>query len=271
MQYIQGMAHSHLEIEETAARSVLMPQDGPPVTRYTLNPYIGCGMGCAYCYVMKYPYAEEHPLPWGAWVQPKTNAPFLLGRARDKIWGRRIFVGSATDPYQYVERRYRLTRRCLNVLEDSNPKDVVVHTRSHLILDDVELLRAFKSPLRVCFSIPTDDDRVRKKLEPHAPRIDVRLKTMRRLRAEGIHVTAAVAPLLHCDPARFARLLHDAADDVYTTSMRYTDKTGLQSTDGARAYFESARYRDLVAETDRCLDAAGLKTNGDDGRDFASR
>ena len=189
------MAHSHLEIEETAARSVLMPQDGPPVTRYTLNPYIGCGMGCAYCYVMKYPYAEEHPLPWGAWVQPKTNAPFLLGRARDKIWGRRIFVGSATDPYQYVERQYRLTRRCLNVLEDSNPKDVVVHTRSHLILDDVELLRAFKSPLRVCFSIPTDDDRVRKKLEPHAPRIDVRLKTMRRLRAEGIHVTAAVQRL----------------------------------------------------------------------------
>ena len=112
------MAHTHLEVEETAARSVLMPQDGPPVTRYTLNPYVGCGMGCAYCYVMKYHYAMEHPLPWGEWVQPKTNAPFLLGKVRDKIWGRRIFVGSATDPYQYVERQYRLTRRCLSVLLD---------------------------------------------------------------------------------------------------------------------------------------------------------
>ena len=147
----------------------------------------------------------------------------------------------------------------------------MVHTRSHLILDDLELLRAFKTPLRVCFSVPTDDDRVRRKLEPNAPRIDVRLKTMRRLRSAGIHVTAAVAPLLHCEPARFARLLKDAVDDVYTGTMRYTDKTGLQWTDRARAYFDSRRYRDLVAEMDRCLNAAGLKANRDDERDFASR
>ena len=265
------MAHTHLEIEETAARSVLMPQDGPPATRYTLNPYVGCGMGCAYCYVMKYHYAAEHPLPWGEWVQPKTNAPFLLAKVRDKIWGRRIFVGSATDPYQYVERQYRLTRRCLGVLLDSNPKDVVVHTRSHLVLDDTDLLQGFKTRLRVCFSVPTDDDRVRRKLEPHAPRIEVRLKTMRRLRAAGIHVTAAVAPLLYGQPARFARLLKDAADDVYTGTMRYTDRTGLRQSDRAKAYFRSARYRDLVAEMDRCLEAAGLKTNRNDEEDFASR
>ena len=253
------MAHSSLSIEETPARSVLVAQDGPPVTSYTLNPYGGCGMGCAYCYVMKYPYAVEHPLPWGAWVKPKTNAPFLLGKVRDKIWGRSIFVGSATDPYQYIERRYRLTRRCLVVLLESNPESVVVHTRSHLVLDDLELLQSFGDRLSVGFSVPTDDDRVRRKLEPRAPRIEVRLRTMRRLRAAGIKVRASLSPLLYCSPKRFVRLLGESADAAYMGSMRYLDKTGLQSMDRARAYFRSARYRELFEEMDRRLVEAGLK------------
>ena len=67
------MAHAQLTIEEIGARSILVPQDGPPATEFTLNPYSGCGMGCAYCYVMKFPHAKEHPLAWGEWVQPKTN------------------------------------------------------------------------------------------------------------------------------------------------------------------------------------------------------
>ncbi len=248
-----------MSIEETGVRSVLVAQDGPPVTHFTLNPYSGCGMGCAYCYVMKYPYASEHPLPWGTWVRPKTNAPFLLGKVRDKVWGRKIFVGSATDPYQYVERQYRLTRRCLKVLLESNPLSVVVHTRSHLILDDLELLQAFGERLGVGFSVPTDDDRVRRKLEPHAPRIDARLKTMRRLRAAGIKVTASLSPLLYCSPKRFAQLLKDSADGAYMGSMRYVDKTALGSMDRASAYFSSARYRELIEEMDRCLVEVGLK------------
>jgi DNA repair photolyase len=56
--------------------------------------------------VMKFPFAAQHPLPWDAWVQPKMNAPFLLSKAQATIWGRRIFLGSATDPYQYI-RHYR--------------------------------------------------------------------------------------------------------------------------------------------------------------------
>ena len=252
------MPHAHLDIEEHGARSILMPQDGIPVTGYTLNPYIGCGMGCAYCYVMKYPYAREHPLPWGTWVKPKINAPFLLGKARAKIWGSRLFVGSATDPYQDVERQYRLTRRCLKIVLESNPKSIVVHTRSPLILEDLELLQAFGNRLRVGFSVPTDDDRVRRKLEPHAPRIGVRLKTMRRLRAAGIHVMASLTPLLYCRPRRFAQLLKGAADGVYTGSIRYLDKTRIQQMERAKAYFCSSDYDKLIEEMNRCLVEVGL-------------
>ena len=252
------MAHSHLTIEEIGARSVLMPQDGVPVTGYTLNPYGGCGMGCSYCYVMKYPHVRDKSLPWGTWVEPKVNAPFLLGKARAKIWGRGIFIGSATDPYQYVERQYRLTRRCLKILLESNPKSVVIHTRSPLILDDLELLQAFGDRLRVGFSVPTDDDRVRRKLEPHAPRIEVRLKTMRRLRAAGITVRGALAPLLYCKPKRFAKLLKDAADGVYMGEMRYLDKTAIRQMERARVYFSSTAYKELQDDMRRCLAEEGL-------------
>ncbi len=250
---------AHLQIDETGARSILVTQDGPPVTEYTLNPYLGCGMGCAYCYVMKFPFAQEHPLPWGTWVQPKTNAPFLVGKARAKIWGKCIFLGSATDPYQYPERQYRLTRRCLEVLLDCNLKGLTVHTRSHLILDDLDLLAQFGDRLRVGFSVPTDDDRVRKRLEPKAPRIEVRLKTMRKLKAAGIRVTASLAPVLYCNPKRFAELLKDAADGVYFGKMDYLEKTYLKDMPKAKAYFRSPEYKTLVDELEGCLKAVGLK------------
>ena len=253
------MAHNHLHIEETGVKSILVPQDGPPVTEYTLNPYSGCGMGCAYCYVMKFPFAAEHPLAWGTWVQPKTNAPFLLGKARAKVWGRRIFLGSATDPYQYIERQYRLTRRCLKVLLECNLQRLTVHTRSHLILDDLDLLTQFGKRLRVGFSVPTDDDRVRKKLEPKAPKIEVRLKAMRTLRQAGIEVTASLAPVLYCNPKRFADLLKDAADGVYFGKMDYLDKTQILEIPKAKAYFKSVEYQALVNKLEQCLKDVGLQ------------
>ena len=61
---------AHVQIDEIVARSILVPQrrHDDPITSFTLNPYVGCGMGCAYCYVLKCPFVATHPLPWGAWV-----------------------------------------------------------------------------------------------------------------------------------------------------------------------------------------------------------
>lgn len=249
-----------LQINETSARSVLITQkrfaDG--MSDFTLNPYVGCGMGCSYCYVMKFPFAAEHPLAWGEWVQPKINAPAVLNKARAQVWGRRVFVGSATDPYQYIERRYRLTRQCLQILLECNLARLIVHTRSHLIVDDIPLLQQFGTRLWVGFSIPTDDDRVRKKLEPKAPTIAVRLKTMQRLRTAGICVHAAVAPVLYCHPQRFASLLQDAADEVYCGTIAYLDKTAMHTLPRAQAYFRSQAYQQMVGELKEHLHKAGL-------------
>jgi len=251
-----------LQIEEIGVRSVLTPQDvesGLARYDFSLNPYQGCGMGCSYCYVIRYPFVEEHSAPWGEWARPKMNAPFLLGKARAKVWGKRIFMSSATDPYQYIEKKYRLTRSCLKVLLECNLKHLTVHTRSHLVLDDLDLLAQFGDRLEVGFSIPTDDDAVRKHLEPKAPTIDLRLATMRRLREARIAVRAAVAPVLRCNPVRFARLLADASDSVWIDTMRYEDKTYLRDMKEETAYFRSGAYRKTVRELEAELEAVGLK------------
>jgi DNA repair photolyase len=253
---------SPLQVEEIAVRSVLTPQDDESVlARYdfSLNPYQGCGMGCSYCYVIRYPFTDLRPGRWGDWVRPKVNAPFLLGRARAKIWGKRVFMSSATDPYQYVERRYRLTRRCLKILLECNLKRLTVHTRSHLVLDDLDLLLRFGDRVEVGFSVPTDDDLERRRLEPKAPRIEVRLATMRRLREAGIRVRAAVAPLLRCHPERFAQRLSEAADSAWVDSLRYEDRTYLRDRREDGIYFRSVRYRKMVAELEERLREVGLR------------
>jgi DNA repair photolyase len=157
-----------------------------------------------------------------------------------------------------VERKYRLTRRCLKVLLECNLKRLTVHTRSHLILDDLDLLLQFEGRLEVGFSIPTDDDEVRKRLEPKAPTIGVRLETMRRLRDAGIAVCATVAPALRCDPERFARVLASVADRAWVDTMRYEDQTYLRDRREEAAYFRSRAYREMVQELEARLREVGL-------------
>jgi DNA repair photolyase len=134
------------------------------------------------------------------------NAPELLWSQRHRLHNARVFMASATDPYQPLERQYRLSRRCLEVLLLCPTTEVIVHTRSPMVLQDLDLLRAFGDRLSVGFSIPTDDDTVRQVVEPHAPAIPSRWAAVERLTAAGIQVTIGVAPLMAVhDAMTFAR------------------------------------------------------------------
>ncbi len=188
------------------AQSILRPQkDERYGFGFALSPYRGCSHGCRYCYVREYPHALHRPEAWGSWVSPKVNAPELLWRQRHRLHEARVFLASATDPYQPLEREYRLTRRCLEVLLLCPTTEVIVHTRSPLVLQDLELLRAFGGRLSVGLSIPTDDDTVRQVVEPSAPPIPSRWAAAERLAAAGIAVTIGVAPLMAVhDPRAFA-------------------------------------------------------------------
>jgi DNA repair photolyase len=196
-----------LLVEPEEARSILRPQkDERYGFGFALSPYRGCGHGCRYCYVREYPNALHGPGDWGAWVAPKLNAPEMLWSQRHRLHGARVFMASATDPYQPLERQYRLSRRCLQVLLLCPTTEVIVHTRSPLVLQDLELLRAFGDRLSVGLSIPTDDDTVRQVVEPRAPAIPSRWAAAERLAAAGIRVTIGVAPLLAVhDASTFAR------------------------------------------------------------------
>ena len=196
-----------LLVEPEEARSILRPQkDERYGFGFALSPYRGCTHGCRYCYVREYPNALHQPGDWGGWVAPKLNAPELLWSQRHKLHQARVFMASATDPYQPLERQYRLSRQCLEVLLLCPTTEVIVHTRSPLVLQDLELLRAFGDRLSVGLSIPTDDDTVRQIVEPQAPPIPSRWAAAERLAAAGIQVTIAVAPLMAVHDAQaFAR------------------------------------------------------------------
>ena len=76
----------------------------------------------------------HNPNDWGAWVAPKVNAPALLWAQRHRLHDQTVFMASATDPYQPVEREFRLTRACLNVLLACPTTKVILHTRAPMIL-----------------------------------------------------------------------------------------------------------------------------------------
>ena len=196
-----------LLVEPEDARSILRPQkDERYGFGFALSPYRGCAHGCRYCYVREYPNALHGPEDWGGWVAPKLNAPELLWSQRHRLHQQTVFMASATDPYQPLERQYRLTRRCLQVLLLCPTTEVIVHTRSPLVLQDLDLFAAFGDRLSVGISIPTDDDTVRQVVEPHAPTIPSRWAAVEQLAAAGIPVAIAVTPLLAVHDAQaFAR------------------------------------------------------------------
>ncbi len=195
---------------------------------HTLQPYAGCQFSCRYCYVREMAVQRTNPfgLPWSRWIAPKTNAPELLARAaaRGTLARARIFCSSATDPYTPLERRLALTRGCLEVMVVHPPAALVVQTRSPLVLRDVALLR--RLPAGVSFTVTTADETVRRRFEPDSPRVARRIATLAALRAAGVPVQAAIAPLLPGDPARLAELLEPVVDRVVVDDFFRGDGAG---------------------------------------------
>ncbi len=240
-----------VNVNEIMAASILTPQKVGSLSQhfdFTINPYAGCAFACSYCYVPKFPSSHEvHE--WGSWVNVKMNAPELIRRERAKIFGSRIFFSSATDPYQYLELKYRLTRACLKEMLNYPPEHLTLHTRSHLMLQDIDLIRAFGDRLIVGISLPTDDDRVRKEFEPNAPSIFRRLELMRKLSENGVAVYVSMAPLLPCNPDRLVQMVSPYTGKVWVDTMRWLDVMRTPHLlDRYKTFFEEAHYSRLAQE-----------------------
>jgi DNA repair photolyase len=169
-----------------------------PFADYTLNAYQGCAFGCSYCYVpvMRKRFRLEEEQPWGGWVQVKINAPEVLRRQMQKVpMEAQIAIGTATDSWQPLEKRYRISRRILEELA-YYPNPVRILTRSPLLLRDIDILRRMVS-VSIGVSLPTFDERVRRVFEPYAPAIPGRLHLIRRLLEANLPVTLFWCPILY--------------------------------------------------------------------------
>jgi DNA repair photolyase len=220
-------------METIEARSLLTPTGGYLGDfTHSLNPYQGCVFGCSYCYVAWAPVAARDPRPWGRYVKAKTNAPEVLARelARHPPDTLRIFMASATDPYQPPERRLGLTRRLLEALVARPPALVVVQTRAPLVQRDADLLAALGDRVRVSMTIETNEEAIRRRVTPHAPSLAERRAAVAALHAAGIPTQVAVAPLLPHDPAAFAAWLAGCCDYVVVDTFVSGDGAGGRRT-----------------------------------------
>ncbi|MBI5478913.1 MAG: radical SAM protein [Deltaproteobacteria bacterium] len=212
-------------VREIEVDRVLIPEG---FGHYYINPYVGCIIGCEFCYVgpradMSRALEGLPALPWGRYVDVKMNAGELVRReAQTAPPGLVRLSPILTDPYQPLERKYRVTRACLEALVGRGFSPVVL-TRGACVVDDLDLLRQFPSAA-VGFSVPSDDDRVRRAFEPGADPVEERIEALARCHAAGLHAFAIVQPVLPMDPQRLVGLLAPHVEAVRIDRMYGGDR-----------------------------------------------
>ncbi len=156
---------------------------------YAINPYIGCTHACRYCYACFMKRFTNHTEKWGDFLDIK-----LCDKQIDlkKISGKTVFLSSATDPYNYLEAKYLLTRNILTQLVQSNAI-IQISTKNKLILRDLDLLKQIKN-LTVAISINTLDEKFRRDMD-RASTINDRLSTLKTLHDNGIKTVLFMSPI----------------------------------------------------------------------------
>lgn len=216
---------------------------------HTLSWAVGCGFGniyCGkYCYAAAFPnwlYNREEDEQWGDAVIVKDNAPDLLAAELKKAKQRstlRIFMSSVTDPYQPIERKVRMTRRCLEVFAQYDDLDLlVIQTRSPLVTNDLDLLASI--PYAV-LSMTIETDRGDLPYGPSETHIRQRLEAVRRASAAGIPTQITVSPCLPYTPSFATKLIASGVQRIVVDT--FVDGDGSQGKRTADSPFaEEANY-----------------------------
>lgn len=189
--------------------------------RWTVNPYRGCEFGCRYCYARyTHEYMELDGTEFESKIFVKENAGTLAAREleRERIWGEHIAIGTATDPYQPAEREFHATRSILEKMAEREGLSLSITTKSDQVAKDIDLLRRIseRSSLTVNITVTTVRARLARLLEPRAPRPDLRLAAVRKLRDAGISAGVFAMPILpgitdsEADLAKLASAARDA-------------------------------------------------------------
>jgi len=200
-----------MKITQKEAKSVLTPSKLPG-SDYVINPYSGCAFGCVYCYAdFTRKFTGHMDDKWGEYVDIKINTPEIFEKELNKLSknivkknefkkGDKpvIFFGSVTDPYQGVEAKFQLTRKCLEIISKNSIKNeikVSLLTKSPLVTRDIDIYKQIPN-LEIGMTITSTDDVVSRMFESCAPPSSLRIKALKELNKEGINTYAFVGPLL---------------------------------------------------------------------------
>jgi DNA repair photolyase len=189
-----------IRVEELDAKSILVPSKLPDAD-FVLNPYIGCAIGCQYCYAsFMGRFVGESIATWGEYVYVKRNAVELLRKDLESLRRRNcsgtILLSSVTDPYQPVEATYRLSRGLIEVLADvAYPDRIGVLTKSPMVTRDIDVLQQLPN-VEVGMTVTTTDNKLARWLEVRAPSSSKRLAALRKLAEARISTYAFVGPLI---------------------------------------------------------------------------
>jgi len=207
---------------EVQAKSILnrVPDASRMPFRWTINPYRGCSHACAYCFARPtHTYLDFNAgRDFEREIVVKVNAPEVLRAelARASWQGEHVALGTNTDPYQWVEGRYKLMPEIWGaMLEARNPCSVL--TKSPLLLRDLPLMRelAACTDFSAALSVPTLDEKAWRETEPHTPNPRARLAAVAELSRAGIKTGVLVAPLMpgiNDDPEQVAKILEMATE-----------------------------------------------------------
>jgi DNA repair photolyase len=195
-------AKSRTEYFELPTRRYLSRCDSPRMPfRWMINPYRGCEFGCKYCYA-RYTHEfmelrESEDFEHKIFIK-HFDASAFEAELRRLPAGETIAIGTATDPYQPAERRFRVTRSILETLARNAGYRIGLVTKSNLVTRDIDIFRDIRrrNYLTLVLTINTLDRDLARLLEPLAPRPDLRLQAVRKLSAAGLRVCVNLAPIL---------------------------------------------------------------------------
>jgi DNA repair photolyase len=191
-----------VQYRELEAKSFIGPSSKPNMPfQWTVNPYRGCEFACKYCYAR---YTHEflelrQPEQFENEIFAKRFDAAVFRRELAKIPREQVIaIGTATDPYQPAERRYRVTRKMLEIVANESGRQLGITTKSDLIVRDMDLLTqiAARNQLHILMTLTTVNINLARLLEPRAPRPDLRLSAIRTLASANIHVTVLHSPVM---------------------------------------------------------------------------
>jgi len=175
--------------------------------KYNLNTYLGrCGHGCIYCYAVKFPSFTGPTLPR---IKLLEQIAEMAKNTKLKL---PVMLSDCTDPYQPLEKKYEITRKCIKVLAKHRFPLLIV-TKSNLVLRDIDLLRSTSTVVSV--TVTTLDEKKARFWEPNAPSPKLRIAALQRLAEEEIVTTARVDPIIpsvNNNPEEFEKLVKVLAE-----------------------------------------------------------